>query len=38
MERQERKNNHIERTEIERTGIKDLIDNLKSSVKTMILS
>lgn len=33
MERQERKNNSVERTDIERTGIKDLISNLKGSVK-----
>jgi hypothetical protein len=38
LERQERKNNNLERTEIERTGIADLIANLKSSVKQMILT
>lgn len=38
MERQERKNNSVERTDIERTGIKDLISNLKGSVKQMIMT
>lgn len=38
MDRQERKSTSVERTDIERTGIKDLIANLKGSVKQMIMT
>lgn len=38
LERQSVKSSHAERTDIERTGIQDLIKNLKSSVKSMILT
>lgn len=38
LERQSVKAGHVERSDIERTGIQDLIKNLKSSVKSMILT
>ena len=38
LERAEHKDENLQRSEMERKGVEDLIDNLKDSVKSMILT